>query len=215
MINNCVLNKGQQKEVVKDYLSGKFYMTEIAKKFDVSVDTIRSIIVNNRLIRKSMGGQGRIFSTEEIENIRKMWNNGFSINKISKVFNSHERTIKKLFKKENIKIEKRFNSFERLNLEIGTKHKTSSGYIKVRLSKNSPFACMINNSGYVLEHRLIMAKALNRPLNKHETVHHINGNRSDNRIENLQLFKTRHGKGISYCCKDCGSTNIVEIKIER
>ena len=50
-------------------------------------------------------------------------------------------------------------------------------------------------NGKVLEHRAVMAAALDRDLIKNETVHHMNGNRLDNRIENLELWSSAQPSG--------------------
>jgi len=86
----------------------------------------------------------------------------------------------------------------------GGRKKNSNGYIEVLLSPTHRFFCMCKKSNYISEHRLIMAKKLNRPLEKDERVHHINGKRDDNRIENLLLILPRKPHLLKTNCPKCG-----------
>ncbi len=90
----------------------------------------------------------------------------------------------------------------------GGRRMNSSGYFMVWLYPNDFFYSMSGYAnkkrGYVLEHRLVMAKHLNRCLLPWEVVHHKNGIKADNRIENLALLgcAAKHNTGINKRIKE-------------
>lgn len=66
------------------------------------------------------------------------------------------------------------------------RRKTKDNYIEIY----SPHHPNKNKNNCVMEHRLVMEKYLGRFLTKKEVVHHINKNKQDNNIENLELFSS-------------------------
>ncbi len=84
----------------------------------------------------------------------------------------------------------------------------TQGYKWFKLPDDDPLASMRNKQNYISEHRYVVARSLNRLLLPEETVHHINGNKLDNRIENLQLRLGKHGAGQCFKCFDCNSIDI-------
>lgn len=60
------------------------------------------------------------------------------------------------------------------------------GYWRVR----APGHPNAGKDGSILEHRLVMSTHLSRALIEHESVHHVNGDRGDNRLSNLELWST-------------------------
>ena len=52
--------------------------------------------------------------------------------------------------------------------------------------------CRKRNNGWFLQHHVVIEKHLGRKLNKDEAVHHINGIKTDNNIDNLIVMN--HGE---------------------
>lgn len=78
-------------------------------------------------------------------------------------------------------------------------------YVKV---DNHPY---MTKDNYVLEHRAVLELHLNRYLEKEELVHHINGSKKDNRLENLEIVcasghaqRHRQKKMVELFCDYCG-----------
>lgn len=65
----------------------------------------------------------------------------------------------------------------------GGNKRDHKGYVMVFMPSH-PFA---NANGYIQEHRLVVERALGRPLRKEECVHHVDGDKANNKNSNLVL----------------------------
>jgi transposase-like protein len=154
-------------------------------------------------ITPTFGRPKREAAPEVIAQVAALTQQGISRTELSQRFKVRHETISNWLRLGGI--EKR--------LRPGPKHFSGryvrgDGYVNVMVPVGHPFSSMAMVTGYVTEHRLVMAQHLGRSLLSSESVHHINGKRDDNRLENLQLRHGKHGKGERFVCVDCGSHNI-------
>lgn len=166
--------------------------------------------------RKRPGRPRRVWTDAEVEEMCAMWDAGDSKSKIAHHFGIQEAKAHEVLEMAGRTVVYRTGagSGPTHSQWKGGRVKLSKGYIGILVDQDGPIGwAMRRGSGYVPEHRLVMAHSLGRTISDSETIHHINGDRTDNRLENLQLRQGEHGSGVVMQCLDCGSHNVEAVPI--
>lgn len=150
-------------------------------------------------------------SPKEDVRIVKLYAKGLSQMKISLALGRSQSFVSRTLRRSGVRPFFRVGSNH--GMWTGGRIFDDNGYVRVRIDADDPMATMRLHDGYVMEHRLVMARKLGRALLRSETVHHIDGDKQNNAESNLQLRHGKHGKGVVLCCRDCGSRNIGPLEI--
>lgn len=193
--------------VVDDYLAG-MPLADLSAKYKSGQYAIRSAVKRAGHKLRDHGAQRRRVSKDEEKEILRLYEAGLSQTQVGLRVGAHQTVVSAILRRNDIAT--RGRQAQRSNNWRGGLCRTGSGYILELVPPGNPLSSMRTRAGYVMQHRLVMARHLGRALAENETVHHVNGDKTDNRIENLQLRRGKHGKGAALVCACCGSNNIVE-----
>jgi DNA-binding CsgD family transcriptional regulator len=203
-LHKCRTSPEQDSEIVARYLageSGEGLAREFGFRTHASIH--QRVRAAGHQVRRP-GQPERELTDEEGREVLRLRGEGLSQEKIGMALHIGQDRISRWMIANGI----RTWPLSRHPAYSGGPVKMSGGYLGRKVAEDDPLAQMAGRSGYVRENRYVMAQALGRPLARSETVHHVNGDKADNRIGNLQLRQGNHGKGARFTCLDCGSHNV-------
>lgn len=120
-------------------------------------------------------------SLSQEREVTRRYLDGERVTFIAQAFGIVGRTVQEVVKRQGIKPSARRGAASH-KFRLG-RYVDRDGYVRCLVDEH-PNAY---RGRYVFEHRLMMEKALRRRLRPEEIVHHRNGNRVDNRLQNLEL----------------------------
>jgi len=199
-------------QAAADYAAG-MKEDDLKNKYGVGKCAIRTAARAEGIDRRSLNGRSRIFSEGDQKEIERLYADGWSQETIAMRFGASQQTIRRRLIASGTELRPTIRRMEKHGSWKGGRVRLSAGYVGIMVEASDPLHSMADCNGYVMEHRLVMARSLGRPLYRHETVHHINGDRADNGLNNLQLRFGKHGKGVAMTCAKCGSHEITYTKL--
>lgn len=195
---------GREDEIISLYRTG-MSMEAVGREFNINRITVRNVLLRRGEYIRKQGNPVQVLTSSDRTRIVALRKRGWTNIAIAKDLGTSSGKVGKVLREEGV-----------LELYKFREHKDridGNGYALTWVAPDDPLSVMAHSNNYAMQHRIVMARALGRPLESYESVHHINGDRLDNRLENLQLRQGNHGKGVCMTCLDCGSHNIAPAEL--
>lgn len=205
-------DEAQSAEIVHRYLDGAT-ASAIAELYACNEHTVRNVLRRMGVAIRPTGPAVRMLPTDAVDQIVARHESGCRVSTIAAAMGiGHDRVRRALELRGIVPCRDPLRGRRHPNWKGGRVR--FGEYVAIRLQPGHPLFGMTKRRGYIFEHRLVMAEHLGRVLRDDETVHHINGNGADNRLENLQLRRGQHGTGESWRCRRCGSHDIEAVPLK-
>ena len=186
--------KGSKVEALAAEYRAGASLNELASRHGGSAVVVRNALRRHGVWLRDKGKHQKYWTPERIAWLREQYEAGRSKSDIARELGLAQRTVRLRLRELGIA--------PPAPVPKGPAHHSwnggrsvHGGYVRVKLPDDDPMAVMRTASGYVLEHRLVMARKLGRPLLSGEQPHHKNLVRSDNDPGNLELWLTSQPSG--------------------
>lgn len=177
-----LISAEMEHEIVTRYTGGEGLL-EIGRAVGVS-HPIVSRVLRGAEVRVRPGGKYAISPAEE-HRLVALYESGLTMVEIAAELGCKSvEPVKRVLRQRGVRRHQR-----------GSRRPAPNGYLYEYVGISDPLRSMAKKNGSVLQHRLVMARHLGRPLRGSERVHHRNGIRHDNRVENLELWQSGHPNG--------------------
>lgn len=200
----------QATEFVRAYQAGET-LTQIGRQYGVAANVIRRYLIRSGIPIRPVGAPA--FWTEERKaEATRRYQAGEQLKDIAAAMGCGVDTLTRTLVELGVHERKRLHGDAHHSWR-GGRIIDQSGYVRVKVPPAEQHLADGTRTGYMMEHRLVMARLLGRRLLKGETVHHIDNDRQNNLPANLQLRQGKHGNGAVFRCASCGSHDIEAVSL--